>query len=139
MVRYIWHVNLVPKSVPVRVKVRISYAKKSRSFRYGFFRTKIRTTYRTRFGSVPKSVSRTVRIKIRTSTDFSTWYRFGTVRPSMDQGCKIGSKSDCVICESAKTTISQIAKFANFYFAIFSLNESAGIRTKLASERRAPL
>ena len=107
------------------------------------------------------------------------------------QGCKMDSKSDCVICEIAKITISEIAKvakianrnlcfcencdppfkirlcylrncenrkftkcescencesqfvffakIANFYFAIFYLNESAGIRTKWPSGRRVPL
>ena len=49
----------VPRTVPIK-----------NPFRYGFFRTKIRTTYRTRFESGPNIVPRTVLKKIRTENPY---------------------------------------------------------------------
>ena len=46
------------------------------------------------------------------------------------QGCKMDSKSNCVICEIAKSQFVFFAKIANFHFENFNWNESSGIRTK---------
>ena len=39
---------------------------------------------------------------------------------SSSQGCKMGSKSDCVICEISKIATSQIAKIANRNLCFFA-------------------
>ena len=42
----------------------------------------------------------------------------------------MGSKSNCVICEIARSQFAIFAKIANFYFRKLVLNNSAGIRKK---------
>ena len=94
------------------------YRTEKNPFRYGFFRTKIRTTYRTRFESVPKSVACTVPMKIRTKNPYrvpkSVPVRiFGLVRPSM-------SLTDWLSWSHFKTNTGPLSKFQKkFWSEIF--------------------